>query len=210
MDLPKSKSSSQLVAHAAGGSSEWLQRTGAALTSETREIKGQSWLVSRASSTSLVKDGEDDLAGSMYSEGDDGGQLLTTFTPGRRSSRGYHDGGGEFASQDLEVLSRDLKAGVREEDEEDTNIPRGFGLGQFVDRIIGWSVFADDDTDDDMSLDGYEEEFVLPKKAKFVNERVKFDPLNEEKLKEQRRLRDEDIGWQDPAWIFSIASKVLL
>jgi hypothetical protein len=199
MDLPKSKSSSQLaVARSAGGSSEWLQRTGAALTSETREIKGQSWLVSRASSTSLVKGGEDDLAGSTYSDDYDDDRLLaTTITPGKWPSRGYL--GGEFASQDSEGPNRDLMAGVQEEDEE-IDIPRGFGLGQF----------ADDDTDDDESLDGYEEEPALAKKAKFMNERVKFDPLDEEKLKEQRRQRDEDIGWQDPAWVFSIASKVLL
>ena len=33
---------------------EWLLRAGAAISSETRESKGQSWLVSRDSSTSLV------------------------------------------------------------------------------------------------------------------------------------------------------------
>lgn len=39
---------------------EWLLRTGAGISTETRESKGQSWLVSRESSTSLVVQGEDD------------------------------------------------------------------------------------------------------------------------------------------------------
>ncbi|KAF8430056.1 hypothetical protein EV426DRAFT_2551 [Tirmania nivea] len=43
-DLPKSKSTTQLYgdSHA---SNVWMHRTGAALSSESREFKGQSWLV---------------------------------------------------------------------------------------------------------------------------------------------------------------------
>lgn len=42
--------------------SDWLLRTGALMTSESREFKGQSWLVSRQSSTSLqgAQDDDDD------------------------------------------------------------------------------------------------------------------------------------------------------
>lgn len=42
--------------------SDWLLRTGAIMSTETREYKGQSWLVSRQSSTSLhgMRDDEDD------------------------------------------------------------------------------------------------------------------------------------------------------
>ncbi|PFH59986.1 hypothetical protein XA68_11600 [Ophiocordyceps unilateralis] len=45
---------------AAGGDGDWLLRTGALITSEAREFKGQSWLVSRQSSTSLAGMREDD------------------------------------------------------------------------------------------------------------------------------------------------------
>lgn len=41
--------------------SEWLLRAGLALTSSTREEKGQSWLVKRESSTSLVAEAEPDI-----------------------------------------------------------------------------------------------------------------------------------------------------
>ncbi|ESZ92562.1 hypothetical protein SBOR_7047 [Sclerotinia borealis F-4128] len=40
--------------------SDWLLRAGAMISSSTREYKGQSWLVSRASSTSLQRDADDD------------------------------------------------------------------------------------------------------------------------------------------------------
>ncbi|TGO53870.1 hypothetical protein BCON_0116g00140 [Botryotinia convoluta] len=40
--------------------SDWLLRAGAMISSSTRESKGQLWLVSRASSTSLQKDDDDD------------------------------------------------------------------------------------------------------------------------------------------------------
>ncbi|KAJ2985323.1 hypothetical protein NUW58_g5596 [Xylaria curta] len=72
--LAKSKSTTHLHAgrgshHAVGGfsplsrrrhgedqrrDSDWMLRTGALISSETRESKGQAWLVSRASSTSLT------------------------------------------------------------------------------------------------------------------------------------------------------------
>lgn len=51
----------------AQGYSDWLLRAGVLISSETRESKGQSWLVSRASSTSLERlqrdqqDGDNDL-----------------------------------------------------------------------------------------------------------------------------------------------------
>ena len=76
--IPKSKSSSHLLPpphrprrnHAfrpltrreppSSASTEWLFRAGAVLSSEARESKGQSWLISRASSTSPVSYARDD------------------------------------------------------------------------------------------------------------------------------------------------------
>lgn len=87
-------------------------------------------------------------------------------------------------------------------------IQGGFELGQFVDRLIGWSVFADDDTDDEESLGGYEDEssFVKARRGQVRLEA----PGNQIMREQQRRLRDEGEGWQDPAWIFAIASHVFL
>lgn len=79
-DMTKSKSSTQLSntkkprsgtatprrrkdqhVHHHGGDSDWILRTGAMVSSEAREFKGQAWLVSRQSSTSLSgqRGGED-------------------------------------------------------------------------------------------------------------------------------------------------------
>jgi Protein of unknown function (DUF3984) len=173
-----------------------MQRTGAALASETRESKGQSWLVSRASSTSLVREGEDELAHAYVADDE------LSLTPGRRSSRAYS---GEFSLDELGALQEDSIAEVEEEEEEDIDIPGGFGLGQFVDRLIGWSVFAEDDTDDEESLDGYEEEIA----AKLPGERAKSEAIQDEKLKKQRRLRDGEEGWEDSAWLFGVVTNVL-
>lgn len=46
--------------HTSEAQDEWFHRAGLAIAGETRESKGQSWLVRRESSTSLVGDGNDD------------------------------------------------------------------------------------------------------------------------------------------------------
>lgn len=173
-----------------------MQRTGAALTSETRESKGQGWLVSRASSTSLVKDGGDDDGVSVYYAADD---EYSPTASGRKVSR---TSSGDF-EDGLQVFDEEIDSS---REEEYIDLPRGFGLGQFVDRLIGWSVFADD-TDDEDSLDGYEDEY----RPKPKRERARVATFGDRPLRDQqRRLRDEGEGWQDPEWIFNIASQVFL
>lgn len=104
----------------------------------------------------------------------------------------------------MEALDEEIGYPREEGAKGDIDLPKGFGLGQFVDRLIGWSVFADD-TDDDESLDGYEDQ------RRPANPKPKTATSGDRPLRdEQRRLRDEGEGWQDPAWIFSIASQVFL
>lgn len=101
-------------------------------------------------------------------------------------------GGGNVHSEEAE-----------ESEEEDMDLRGGYRLGQLIDRLIGWSVFAEDETDSED--DNYEHKPVKP-----IRERIKLAPAEEQKLREeQRQRRDQDAGWQDPAWIFSIASNVL-
>ncbi|KAL7268158.1 hypothetical protein RUND412_009227 [Rhizina undulata] len=188
IELPKSKSSSQLLERSS--SSEWMHRTGVALTSEARESKGQSWLVSRASSTSLVNDGEKEL----YAADDE----FSPATPRKLYLRR------DSFSGDMELTEDDFENSIEDEDDAIYDLPRGFGLGQFIDRLIGWSLFASDDDEEDQSFDEYQ--------ARKRNVREGYqvvEGLEEKQLREQRRERDEEVGWQDPAWIFSIASNVL-
>ncbi|TGZ80430.1 hypothetical protein EX30DRAFT_372357 [Ascodesmis nigricans] len=75
--LTKSKSSTHLRKSTSRSSiaDEWLHRTGAALSADARESKGQSWLTTRDSSTSLkLSDDSDDEHGAMagsHHHGDD-------------------------------------------------------------------------------------------------------------------------------------------
>ncbi|KAF4587635.1 DUF3984 domain protein [Ophiocordyceps camponoti-floridani] len=76
---------------------DWLLRTGALITSEAREFKGQSWLVSRQSSTSLAGlRGDDD-------DDDDGeGACERDIVASRRGSR---HGSSALADDDLTSLN---------------------------------------------------------------------------------------------------------
>lgn len=78
-----------------------------------------------------------------------------------------------------------------------------YRLGQLFDRLIGWSVFEDDDSSS--------EEEEETKRRPREQQRIKIAaPEEQERIREEQRLRrDQDEGWQDPAWIFSIASNVL-
>lgn len=76
--------------HAAGqrADSDWLLRTGALMTSEARESKGQAWLVSRASSTSLavVRDPDSDEDESPLDRQLDRERETASSHPSRRGS----------------------------------------------------------------------------------------------------------------------------
>lgn len=115
--FPKSKSSSQLLPphprqalralkprtqlqrpqQSSKSSTDWLLRAGAVLASEARESKGQSWLASRASSTSLVgydddddhDDGQYNVSGAGLSRAEDTAFADDEYSPvSRRTSRG--------------------------------------------------------------------------------------------------------------------------
>ena len=177
--LPKSRSTPRL-----NSSSEWLHRTADALTASTRESKGQSWLTTRASSTSLVAEGED--RGAL---GDDERSLAMSPMWG--------------AAEEEDYMAAGHAASAREwEEEEEEAVGGVYRLGQIIDRLIGWSVFGEDESDSEEEGKRMEEERG--------RERIRIARPEEERAREeQRRRRDMDEGWQEPAWIFSIASNVL-
>lgn len=71
--------------------SDWLLRAGALISTETREFKGQAWLVSRASSTSLARmRGVDDEETAYERElAHEREQLAASRSASRRHSLGY-------------------------------------------------------------------------------------------------------------------------
>jgi len=188
--LPKSRSTPRL-----NSSSEWLHRTADALTTSARESKGQSWLTTRASSTSLVDEDRHDEA---------------AVSPmwGAAEEEDYMPAAGYVAS----VRDRKL-----EEDEDEEAVGGAYRLGQIFDRLIGWSVFGEEESDDDSDGGGGggggQEEAAERKrreKERVRSARIRIAGPEEERTREeQRRRRDMDGGWQDPAWILSVASNVL-
>ncbi|KAI2642091.1 hypothetical protein GGS21DRAFT_501089 [Xylaria nigripes] len=74
-----------------GGSSDWMLRTGALISLETRESKGQAWLVSRASSTSLT--GVRDVDEEIYERELARERELASRRQSRRSSASGLEGG---------------------------------------------------------------------------------------------------------------------
>jgi len=119
---------------------------------------------------------------------------------------------------------------------------RGFGLGNWMDRLIGWTLFSVDEDGEDSDDDEEEEEEenawkpenmtkeelklrreVDAKRRKLEREAIiaasavtpqtsKGADAGEAGSSAPQRPPDEDDagGWQDAAWLFSVASKVLL
>ncbi|KAI9867224.1 MAG: hypothetical protein M1813_009502 [Trichoglossum hirsutum] len=251
--IPKSKSSSQLLTKSnfqrrsrrnLDTPSEWLQRAGAIISSETRESKGQSWLVTRASSTSLVDhEGREDFSFaddefSPYSPRNSHGgsrvgsrvgsrhgsrskiDLLTTRAtrPGINGGRDELAGdfGNEFVAEPDFIDVDEDSHGEFDTDAELDRIARlrSFGLGSWVDRLIGWSLFAvnEDGEESEGEVDVEEREYgrvdAETRKKREETERVFIEPPSEVGDK-QTAQRDQEGGWQDAAWLLSVATKVL-
>jgi Protein of unknown function (DUF3984) len=251
--------------------SDWLLRAGALISSETRELKGQSWLVSRASSTSLTGQLDEDeealerqLAreresrlnsrrGSAADADDEFSPLTTRMScgGGSRSASRYgscansraqsrigskanlsipvamrekekesYIGGEEEefgAEPDFVDIDEEVYEGDQEEDEAlvKTLAKKGsLGLGLWVEKLMGWSLFAVEEDGEETDVDTNEEKTetdtsdAAPKKKRsFQGTLDGAADATDEKLPP---LRPDEGGWQDAAWLLSVASKVLL
>ncbi|KAH8821189.1 hypothetical protein F5884DRAFT_766902 [Xylogone sp. PMI_703] len=246
--------------------SDWLLRAGALMSNSARESKGQSWLVSRASSTSLTAQRDEDEeaferelarervinsrrgsnAGAF--DADDEFSPVTTrrslsFGPGshpasrygsraqsRRGSRGrsmtphvveregYFDHlpeTEEFVAEpdfvDVEEEGYDYGDAAKEDEAMVKKLTKAgsLGLGGWVEKMLGWNLFAvDEDAEEsDMESDEDEEE---AEHSESHNKDDKDDavPLPQDKLPPPDA--EDAGGWQDAAWLLSVASKVLL
>jgi hypothetical protein len=253
--------------------SDWLLRAGALISSETRESKGQAWLVSRASSTSLTGQLDEDeealerqLARERESrrtsrrgsaaDADDEFSPVTTrmsfgggsrpasrygsrptsraqsqahsrrgskvnlFTPLPKSEkeRESYFGEDEFVAEPDFV---DVDEEVYEEDQaaEDELIVKRLakrgstGLGVWVEKLMGWSLFAVEEDGEDTDIETSEEKTDASDAATKSDRTQKnsrdgtADAAGDEKL--PLPGADEG-GWQDAAWLLSVATKVLL
>lgn len=285
-NLPKSKSASHLLSRAKSGSttpgghrrgskkdlredlqplstaprgrtdSDWLLRAGVLISSETRETKGQSWLVSRASSTSLGRsrdgpgDDEDTDPDMFERERIAREHALASKHASRRGSLGFaledeeaFGGRGEaitlgdagapddyFAGQtmgedeylpgpDFVNLNERLEAlgvetDVVEDDEADVRrlvTHRDGRPRTWLGNIMGWNLFSvqekdeDDEDRDEDATDGDAEDTLSDTSG--AGEFEGMTAISEEKQRFEPP-RNADSGWQDAAWLLSVASKV--
>jgi len=266
--------------HTSETNDEWFHRAGLAIAGETRDSKGQGWLIRRESSTSLV--GQSDeyeqhashdarhvalLSGEHLAEAD-----MQYFTPrlsraasamhsrvgsrvpsartSRRGSRvssrvdlvmsGIKTPTGNF-SLDMEeaAFEEGMEPDFVEDDEDSRDDEetvarlareRGFGLGGWMDRLIGWTLFSvnedGEESSDDEDLDGSEtashvtlDEMRLRKEVEARRRKLEREAImaaaavkSDEKAQngETDSPNEEVGGWSDAAWLFSVASKVIL
>jgi hypothetical protein len=240
--------------------SDWLLRTGVMISTETRESKGQAWLVSRASSTSLAaRDDDDEEEGAAVNQearrdtfgnamGADEGDLVDSaqssrfgsrthsrgqvLTPGeRRQLDDYFGSQGEFREEgsgipgpDFVNLDERLEAIDRDTTEEDEAhvqklVKRGpLGHGTWLGSMLPWSLWSvqerDEETDDPedgapSTEDGDEGSgFTLKRSQSTASCHLRdLTAIQEERPPPPG---DGEDGWQDAAWLLSVASKVLL
>jgi hypothetical protein len=135
-------------------------------------------------------------------------------------------GEGYFDSVAMEpdFVDKDQKEGSTD-DEEVAKLSRvqGFGLGTLVDRLVGWPLFnVDEDTEDETPEEegeagGNPEELLRKKEAQLQRRKEQLAKAASssasatiQRATGQRQQQAEEGGWQDAAWLLSVASKVLL
>lgn len=269
---------------------DWLHRAGLAIAGETRDSKGQGWLVRRESSTSLV--GQSDeyeqhpshdgrhmalLSGEHLADVEYSGfsprmsrtgsriqsRMGSRVQSARNSRRGSRVGSrvdmmmssgprtpGSRHSLELEdamfeedMIEPDFVDEVESDGDEEEVArlaqERGFGLGGWMDRLIGWTLFSVDEDgeesseDEEDAGDGFrpesmtkeelklrreveakrrklERETIIAASAVRSEDRGKKPPEDAEVSNSERAANDEGGGWQDAAWLLGVASKVIL
>lgn len=288
--LPKSKSASHLALshsrHSASGSgsgrrrcdeltsskdrgdTDWLLRAGALISTETRESKGQSWLVSRASSTSLTgsNDAEEEAferelarerefasrnashnpsrrcsvapleehvaspSTSRFGSRSQSrvGSRSQIATPSeRRSAEGYfppqedYIAGPDFVNLDERLEAIELDTSHEDEAHVRRLVKDGnAGAGGWFGNILGWGLSSveenEEESDGEGDGDGDGEGGVAEGEVQEAPRERRRSSARQFKgvitRAEERFLppKADEGGWQDAAWLLSVASRVLL
>jgi len=279
--------------HTKESNDEWFHRAGLAIAGETRDSKGQGWLVRRESSTSLVGESDnfdqhhvhDDrrmalLSGEHLGDADFPsffsqrnsragsrlpsrvGSRVPSARQSRRGSRvgsrvdlmtglGFKNQSGRPSFDISELEERFIEPDFIEADEESDGDEeevarlareRGFGLGGWMDSLLGWSLFSvdedregsdDEDDDDDVEDDATlrldnitAEDLKLRREVEAKRRKLEREAIIAASAVNRRQgdagessrpstadkpppANEEGGGWQDAAWLLSVASKAL-
>ncbi len=151
------------------------------------------------------------------------GSKIELLTPlDSRSAQGEGGKGESQLEEDFvaEPDFVDVEEDVLDEAVDDVEVQRltrqrGFGLGGWVDTLIGWSMFS---VTEDEESDGETPE-EHPKKGednsgasirRVPDKRPALEPQDGDSTERLGGPRDDEGGWQDAAWLLSVATKVLL
>ncbi|PKS06940.1 hypothetical protein jhhlp_005536 [Lomentospora prolificans] len=248
---------------------DWLFRTGALMSSEAREFKGQAWLVSRASSTSLTvaRDDEDEdifeqqlererefasrhssrrgsLANLNHARSTDGNHnsrsisrphsqsrsrphsrpesRANMFTPMDRADLDDYfaqspEGDEYVAGPDFVNLDERLEALGKEAQDDEATIRKLVRRGQagrdsWLANVLGWSLFSveEDDDESDSGADITDTDTEgLPAVSRSSSTRY-LDHLTKVPEEPIPPPQADQGGWNDAAWLLSVASRVIL
>lgn len=165
-----------------------------------------------------------------------GSKIELMTAAGRRTpSAGLEDGYfGEQMVAEPDFVEPDDELVGDEEEVARLARERGFGLGGWMDRLIGWTLFRveEDGEETEDEEDTEREESLTEEQLKLRNEvdarRRKLEREmiirasaagsgekgdkgdTKESTETQSAASDSEGGWQDAAWLLSVASKVLL
>lgn len=101
--------------------------------------------------------------------------------------------------------------GVREQEPDDGEYlyrEKGYGLGMWVDRVIGWSLFSIDDEGD--VDDMYRRELYGEGNHRRQPLSQSLQPSQSpKKSTDKPSIHDYEVGlWGDPTWVFSLATQI--
>ncbi|KAI0137286.1 hypothetical protein BJ170DRAFT_51803 [Xylariales sp. AK1849] len=236
--------------------SDWMLRTGALISAETRESKGQAWLISRQSSTSLTglrDDEEEAVARELAREkelasrrgsrrGSITGEEVRTSPSSRLGSRSHSRVGsrtlprsplerqldaGYFNHQEVveegymqgpDFVSLDEKLEAIEVDTtqaDEATVRRllkqeNAGMSSWMGSLIGWSLFSVEEHEEEESDGDVSDTEGDGTRLKRSASTVDFEDASTAPESQISPPRANDGGWQDAAWLLSVASKVLL
>lgn len=238
--------------------SDWLLRTAAMMSSEARESKGQAWLVSRQSSTSLggMRDpdeeafeaelqherdlasrrgssvmADDDFAtpvGSRYhsrsqSRAGTRSRLLSPLERGDEHGDSYfprHESetalsGPDFVNLDERLEALDAEASQDDEAAVRRLVRRGqHGTGSWLWSFLAAEENLPDRSDDEGSIGSFPESRSSTAEEGQAMGRSgwsgrHFEGVSNAPEERMPPPKPDEGGWQDAAWLLSVASKVL-
>lgn len=236
---------------------DWMLRAGALISSEMRENKGQAWLVTRQSSTSLtgLRDADEEAfarelarekelvsrresrRGSIALEESNTSPTsrLGSRSHSRKGSRNLprtplrdhldenyfsqritvseeYIQGPDFVSLDEKLEAIEVDTSQADEATVRRLVKReNAGMGTWMGSLIGWSLFSVEEQEESDTAEG--EDFDTGLGGSDLSRTPSSKQLDAVSVTSEPRLPPPQVdegGWNDAAWLLSVASKVLL